>query len=228
MNRSSMRRTSGLASTNAVIGCLMPAATSSPWARNASTPSSPRSHAGVLEGAGEEQVVGGPLLHADPHSCTVDVGGGGERRLPRHGVHALDQDVRSREGDLGLTSGLDGEEADVCSTCGHRLEGLARRVEADELHVHPESTADLVGDVDGHAGRGGRRAVRQHRVAEVDGGTQGAGGGEVAGDGRERDRHAGRLGRGVCCSRTAEAGGPGPAQYQLWPCLKLQAPHGVP
>ena len=42
MKRPSISRASGCVATNSLVGCLMPAATSWPWARNSSTPSSPR------------------------------------------------------------------------------------------------------------------------------------------------------------------------------------------
>ena len=68
---------------------------------------------GVLERPGEEQVVGRPTLHADAHPGPVDLGGGRDGGVLGDGVDALDHDVRSREGDLGLAGRVDGEEAQV-------------------------------------------------------------------------------------------------------------------
>lgn len=161
----------------------------------------------VLQRAGEEEVVGGPALHADAYARPVDVGDRGEVRATGHGVHALDHDVRRGEGDFGLPCGLDGQEAQVGAA---RLQGLVRlpcRVEADELHRHVQPSTDLARDVDGHAGRCGRGALGQYRIAQIDRRPQHALGRQVFDEGGRRDRHGRSLGHASW--RLGNASGPG-------------------
>jgi hypothetical protein len=145
-------------------------------------------HRRVPQRAGQEEVVGGALLHADPDPRPVDVADRGERRLARHRVHALDQHIRRGERDPRRPGGLDGEEADVRVAGRRRLEGVACPREAAELHGDAEPGGDLAPDVDGDAGRRGRRALDKHRVVQVERGPQHAGRGEV-GDGVPGDIH---------------------------------------
>lgn len=44
--------------------------------------------------------------------------------------------------------GVNGKEADVGAPVLHRLQGLARRVKAEQLHRNVETSAELVGDID--------------------------------------------------------------------------------
>ena len=144
--------------------------------------------AGVLQGAREEQVVGRSALDADAHAGLVDVGQRRQRRALGNSEHALDQDVGCREGDLGLPRRFDGQEAQVGIAGQQRLVGLSRRVEAHEPHRNVEPRGNLARDVDGDAGRFGRCALSQHRIAEIDRGTQQAARREVLGR-RTRERH---------------------------------------
>ena len=62
---------------------------------------------GVLEGAGEVEVVGRALLDPDRDAGPVDLGRVAERRTDRDGVHALDREVRRAERDVLLPRRLD-------------------------------------------------------------------------------------------------------------------------
>ena len=146
-------------------------------------------HGGVLQGAREEQVVGRALLHADPYAGTVDIRGRDEARVARDDIDTLDHDVGLGERDGGLAGGVDGEEAEVGPAVDHRVVRRARSIEGEQLHRYPEPRADLAGQVDRDPGRRLRRAPRQHGVAQVDGGAQGATGREVGDDDVGRGAH---------------------------------------
>ncbi len=110
-------------------------------------------HHRVPQGAAEEQVVGGAVLHADAHTGAVHVGHGGQRGPVGHRVHALDQHVRRGEGHLVGPGGLDPEEADVRPSRQQRRQRIARGVEAEEFDADDEPGGDLAPDIDRHAGR---------------------------------------------------------------------------
>jgi hypothetical protein len=138
----------------------------------------------VLEGAGEGQVVGRPLLDADTHVFTIDVSRRGDGRVLAHDEHALDHDVRRGEGDLRLARRLDRQEADVGAPRRHRLERLPRRIEADELYGHPQPRPQLTCNVDRHAGRRRGRPLGEHRIAQIDRSPEGPCRRELLDDGR--------------------------------------------
>ena len=96
-----------------------------------------------------------------------------------HHVGAFDLDVGCGELDLGGAGGLMGEKADVGVAGLDQIERLLGARPADEIDRDAGAAGELVGEVDGHAARGLGRALRQDAVAEVDRGTQAAGGGEV-------------------------------------------------
>ena len=118
-------------------------------------------------------------------------------RVDGHDVDALDDDVGRGEGDLGRARRVDGEEAEVGRARRHRLERLARRVEADAATTGTPSrspTSRAMSTVT-PAGRL-RSALRENGVAEVDRGAQDAGRREVGArtwGGAGRWGHTGRL-----------------------------------
>ncbi len=122
----------------------------------------------MLQRPGEIEVVRRPTLHADADAWTVDLGNGRVGGFPSYGEDAFDDDVRRGECDLVGTRRVDREEADVGLAGRHRLERLPRGVEADQLQRHLEPPRDLPRDVDGDTCRLLRRALCQHRVAQVD------------------------------------------------------------
>jgi hypothetical protein len=157
----------------------------------------PADHGCVTQGPGEEQVVRRALLNPDPHARTVDVHRSGQIGVGRDDVHALDHDVRRGERHPVGPGGVHGEEAEVRPPLGHRLQGLARRVEAEQLQRDAQPAGDLTCEVDGHAGRLVRGALGEHRVAEVDRGARHARGGQVVGERAHAVERTGHTGRGT-------------------------------
>ncbi len=158
-----------------------------------STPEFAAHQRGVLERAGEEQVVGGVDVDGDAHAGAVDIGGRFDRGVLRHHVDALDDDVGRGEVDLGGAHRLDGEEDDIDLAGLERLERLAGGVERKQLDADAEALRELAGEVGRDAGRRLRRALRQHRIAEIDGGAKLAGGGEILEDVGGNIGHGGGL-----------------------------------
>ena len=150
-------------------------------------------HHRVPQGAAEEQVVGGAVLHADAHTGAVHVGHGGQRGPVGHRVHALDQHVRRGEGHLASPGGLDPQETDVGPSRQQRRERVARSAEADELQSDAESGCDLAPDIDRYARRRGGCPLSKHRVAQVDGGPQHPARRKIAGDAPSPVTHASRI-----------------------------------
>ena len=73
MNRSSISRTPPCPATKAAIGCRIPAAASSPSARNASVALVAAHEGRAGQGAGAERSYAEPSLDADPHPRGVHV-----------------------------------------------------------------------------------------------------------------------------------------------------------
>ena len=134
------------------------------------------------------QVVGRPELHADADAVAVHVVSRAERGTLADGIRALDEDVGRAEGELLGADRVHGEEADVRGTVADRVDRLAGGVPEDQLDGHVQTSAELVGDVDGDACGVLGRPVGQDRVAEVDRGAQHPGGRKVRGT-----RHAAML-----------------------------------
>ncbi len=137
---------------------------------------------GMLDGAREIEVVGGALGDRDADAFVIDIGDALQRRALRHHVVAFDQNIGRGEGDLGGTHRLDREERDVPAASLERLEHLAGSVVGRHLQLDTEPLGELAREINGDAARRLRRPLCQHDVAEVDGGTQLAGGGEVLHD----------------------------------------------
>ncbi len=137
----------------------------------------------VLEGPGEEQVVGRPLPHAHPYAVAIDLVRRVQRRAGVDDVDALDQHVGGGEGHALLARRLVGEEAEVGAPVDDRGVGVAGSVHARELERYAEPAGDLACEGDRHPARVLRRALGEHGVAEVDHRAEHAGRGEVGGRG---------------------------------------------
>ena len=167
MNAGSRTRWPGCEPTQAVTGCRIPAPTSRPSLGEHLDPFVAAHDLGRGEGAGEEEVVGGPALHADPDPVPVDVGrrvrsgpSSGTTYTPSITAYgAVKASSASRSGSIA-------RKPMSATPVVQRLEGLPGRVEADELGLDPESRCDLTSEIDGDARsapRGCRRRGRRCR-----------------------------------------------------------------
>ncbi len=131
---------------------------------------------GLVQLTGQEQVVRAARTDRNPLARAVHLGVLGERRGLRNEVAALDQHVRGGEPEALATGRIDGEEADVGLFAADRLDRRRRLLEHHQLDRQPKPAGEFTGQIDRDANRvaAGRRPVGQDRVADVDGGPQGA------------------------------------------------------
>ena len=147
MKAGSRIRWPGCAATQAVIGWRMPAPTSSARSTKVSMPSAPRSRAACSRVRDRCRSYADPSLtpiRTPSASTSADVR---ERRVDRDDVHALDQHVG--RGELQRASRVDGEEADVGASLGHRGHRVPGGAVALEVDVDAEPGRDLAGQGDG-------------------------------------------------------------------------------
>jgi hypothetical protein len=135
---------------------------------------------GVLQLAGQEQIVGAALAHDDALACPIHFLVGTDRRPVADEITALDEHIRRGERYACATQRIDGKETDVRLPVRHRLHRLACGIENHELDAHAEALRQCAGQVDRHAARcpRGRVGARQNRIAEIDRCTQRSGGRE--------------------------------------------------
>src|SRR3954453_5179145 len=145
----------------------------------------------MAQRAGQMEVVSRVPAGRDAHPLPVDVPDLPQRRWGRDEIRALDEHVGSGEGEVCRTRGVDGQKADIAGAGLEGGEGLSGGVERDQVDGQAETPAEFAGEIDRDSARlaGGRIALGEHRVAEVDGGAQAPGRRELLGDGRWRGLH---------------------------------------
>src|SRR3954469_16803496 len=136
---------------------------------------------GVPQCAGQVEIVGCVLAGCDTYPLPIDILNLPQRRRGRDDVGALDEDIRSGKGEICCASWIDGEEAHVA---GPRLQGgkgPSGSLERDKVDRHAEPPPEFASEVDGDPAwlTRGWIALREHRVAEVDGCAQAACRGEL-------------------------------------------------
>src|SRR5215218_1242382 len=135
---------------------------------------------GVPQCAGQVEIVSRVLASRDPHPLPIDILNLPQRRGGRDDVGALDEDVRSGEGEICRAVRIDSEKAHVAGVRLQGGEGLSGGLEGNEVDRNTEPGAELASEIDRDPTRltRGWITLRQHRVAEVDGRAQAACGGE--------------------------------------------------
>ena len=105
----------------------------------------------LLDRAGEEKVVRATPADGDPDAVAIDVRDRLQGRGLRDHVGPLDQDVRSRERDVGGPHRIDGQEGHVPRARLRGLEHLSGRVEGHERCLDTEAAGQLAREIDGDA-----------------------------------------------------------------------------
>jgi hypothetical protein len=133
----------------------------------------------MLQSAGEEEVVGAAGDDADAVPVAVDLRRVLQRRRCRHEVDAFDRQVRRGKCDARRAHRLDREEADVPRVLVEPGEHVPGLLIGHERHPRVERAGERAREVRGDAaGSAVRLAAGEHGIAEVDRGSQHAGGRE--------------------------------------------------
>ena len=136
---------------------------------------------GMLQRAGQIQIVRRLAGHCDAHTVTIDVGHGFERRARGHQVRCLDFHVRRGESDFIRALGFDGEKPDLPLAFTRRLGECSGAFIRHDLNRHAEPFAQLVPEVERDAaGRARDRVARgQQDIGKIDADMQLALGREI-------------------------------------------------
>ena len=140
-------------------------------------------HFGMLDVAGEPQIVGAPGADRDAHAGPVDIGDRLQRRTRRHQIGRLDLDIGRGERDFFGTLRLGADQPDVPDAVSGRVGQLARPRIGHISDRHAQALGDLARHVGGHALRIARRGLsgNQEEIPHIDRGAQDAGRGEFGG-----------------------------------------------
>ena len=140
---------------------------------------------GVFQLAGQKQVIGAAGAYGDAHAGLVHISVGLDGGVVRDQIAALNQHIGRGKGDFSATQRVDGEKTDIGGLIVERGDGFGCTSDDDQFEFDTEASRQLLCQIDRHADRLVRRRVQigQNRVAQVDGGTQFAGGAQGGGDG---------------------------------------------
>ena len=129
---------------------------------------------GVLERAGQVQVIGSPLADGDAHTRAVKLLDHLQWRIVADEVGPFDDRVWRGEQDPGGAQRVYGQEGHVPRLRLERGDNAGGGVECHKRHRHGETGPELACQVDRYTRRLTplQTAVREHRVAEIDRGAQ--------------------------------------------------------
>ena len=141
---------------------------------------------GLLDLAGQVQVVSTVFAHGHAHARAVHFFIALQRRVLAHQVAALNQHIGRGKSNALAAHRVDRKKAHVRLLGGHRIDRFAGRIKGHQGQTHAQAARQFGGQVDRDTfGLTGCCVfLGQDGVAQIDRGTQRAGGGELRGNGR--------------------------------------------